>query len=124
MRKLLIVDDDKDLADLIKLFFEDNGFVVSVAYDSRSALSRLQEEGADLVLMDIMLPGMNGGQIAKTIRDLPGLSDVPIIFLTGLVSDREEENGLVVDGTRFEVVAKPFDIQNLLQMIRSKIGEE
>jgi len=75
---VLIAEDDKDIVELLKLYLESNGFIVSVSYDGLEALSKLDED-VDIVIADLMMPRLNGYELIKSIREK---SDIPIIIIS------------------------------------------
>ena len=85
--KILVVDDDLNICELLRLYLEKEGYTVVIANDGVTAVSMFQEESPDLVLLDIMLPRLDGWQVCREIRKF---SDNPIIMLTakGEVFDR------------------------------------
>ena len=113
--KILIVDDEKDLCEILQFNLASEGFDIDVAYSGEEALSKPLEQ-FDLLLLDVMMGGMSGFKLADKIRKEQGLS-VPIIFLTA----RETENDML---TGFNVGAddymtKPFSIKELVARIRA-----
>ena len=84
--KILIAEDDRDIIDLLRLYLEKDGYEVIAAEDGLVAMDLLQDEQPDLVICDIMMPGMNGRDVCKFIRNK---YDVPVIFLTAL-GDEED----------------------------------
>ena len=77
--KILVVDDDKNICELLRLYLENDGYTVSLAYDGESALKVFQEFRPDIILLDIMLPKMDGWQVCREIRKT---SETPIIMVT------------------------------------------
>jgi len=85
-KKILIIEDDQDLVEMYKEKLKLEGFKVSTVTDSKRAITRLQE-GADLVLLDILMPGLNGFEILKKVKGMKELSHIPIIVLTNIGSE-------------------------------------
>jgi len=113
--KILVVDDEKDLCEILQFNLESEGFHIEVAYSGEEALTKSLEV-FDLLLLDVMMGGMSGFKLADKIRKEMGLS-VPIIFLTA----RETENDLL---TGFNVgaddyLSKPFSIKELVARIKA-----
>ena len=107
-RRILIVDDDRDSSHLIKILLEKMGrYVVLEENDAANARHTAQNFGPDLILLDIMMPQTDGGDIAAQIDADPGLQKTPIIFLTALVTKAEAKAGLHIQG--HPVVAKPVN---------------
>jgi len=80
--KILVVDDEKDIVDLVSYNLEKEGFKVLKAYDGESALRMVQTKSPDLVILDLMLPGVQGLEVCRKIRENPRSASLPIIMLT------------------------------------------
>jgi DNA-binding response OmpR family regulator len=111
---LLIVDDDPQLIRLVKANLESSDYRVLTAPDGPAALSILDIEAPDLVVLDIMLPGMDGYGLCQRIREI---SSVPIIMLTAKVEDVDKVKGLKLGADDY--VTKPFNVQELLARIEA-----
>lgn len=124
MKKILIVDDDERLTRLVRLNLEETGrFVVREESWAKSALPTALSFGPDLVLLDVMMPDMDGGEVAAQIRSHPKLSHVPIVFLTAAakkteVNDRHGHIG----GMPF--LAKPVDIDELTACLEKNLATD
>src|SRR5258706_14863493 len=96
MSKILVVDDDPHIRELVGVFLRNEGFDVFEAGDGRQALARLESVKADLVILDVMMPNMDGWELAQ---ELSGASDVPLLMLTakGETSQKIKGFGLGVD---------------------------
>ena len=116
-RRILIVDDDRDSSHLIKILLEKMGrYVVLEENDAANARHTAQNFGPDLILLDIMMPQTDGGDIAAQIDADPGLQKTPIIFLTALVTKAEAKAGLHIQG--HPVVAKPVNLPELINTLK------
>jgi len=113
-RKILVVDDDTKTVDLVKLYLERDGHSVITAYDGPSALKNFREQQPNLVVLDVMLPGMDGVTICRTLRSE---SDVPIIMLTARTRDEDKLTGL--DTGADDYVTKPFSPGELAARVRA-----
>lgn len=82
--KILVVDDIPANVLLLKMMLEQSGFGVLTAQGAEEAFSRLEEEQVDLILMDVLMPGVDGFELAKQLKDSPDHREIPIIFLTAL----------------------------------------
>jgi CheY-like chemotaxis protein len=119
-RRILIVDDDRDSSHLIKILLEKAGhYLVLEENDALKAHHSAQNFGPELILLDIMMPERDGGDIAAQIESDPGLQRTPIIFLTGLVTRAEAKAGLQVQG--HPVLAKPVNIPELINRIEENL---
>jgi DNA-binding response OmpR family regulator len=114
LKKILVVDDEKKIVDIVKAYLEREGYQVAVAYDGESALKLMGREMPDMVVLDLMLPGVSGLDVCRRLRSQ---SDVPIIMLTARdeVSDRIVGLELGAD----DYVPKPFDPKELVSRVRA-----
>ena len=119
-RRILIVDDDRDSTHLIKILLEKiSHYLVLEENDAAKAHESARDFRPDLILLDIMMPQIDGGDIAAQIDADPGLQRTPIIFLTALVTKTEAKAGLHIQG--HPVLAKPIDIPELINRIEENL---
>jgi two-component system OmpR family response regulator len=119
-KKILIVDDDPDLVEVLGKRLKSNRYQVITAYDSEEGIAKAKSEHPDLMILDVMMPGMDGSAMAAALRENESTRDIPVIFLTGIVEKvEEEEQGHQIGGNIF--VAKPFDTKELLAIIKNKL---
>lgn len=114
--KILVVDDDKKTVDLIRLYLEKDGYRVLAAYDGQRALELAHQKRPDLVVLDLMLPQVDGLDVCRTLRVRAG-SKVPIIMLTARTT--EEDKLLGLDLGADDYVTKPFSPRELLARVRA-----
>lgn len=114
MEKILLVEDEPGIASFVRLELLHEGYQVQVAEDGRQGLELFQEGQWDLILLDIMLPGINGLEVLRRIRKL---SSVPVILLTARGDTLDKVSGL--DAGADDYLPKPFAIEELLARIRS-----
>ena len=112
MKKILIVEDDPDIQELLKNFLREAGYAVTLAGDGVEALERFGEGQFDLVLLDVLLPKIDGFGVCELIRRQ---SQVPVIMLTALCGEEEEIRGL--DLQIDDYITKPFSVPVLLRRI-------
>jgi len=110
--KLLMVDDEKDFALTLAERMELRGLSASVVFDGVSALQRVREEYFDLVMLDVMLPGMNGLEVLRRIREIN--PELPVLLLTGNTNSRDCLEGMQ-QGAR-ACINKPVDLRALLSL--------
>lgn len=106
--KILVVDDDPDIAGLLKHFLEAKGRSVQTASDGAQALELFRKEQPDLVILDVIMPGMDGWAVLKKIREH---SPVPVLMLTGKDTPTDKAKGLLSGADDY--IAKPFDLAEL-----------
>jgi CheY-like chemotaxis protein len=111
----MVVDDDKTIRELIKSILERDGISVIIAENGEKALELVNETPPNLVLMDINMPGMDGYEATRKIKDLPGSADLPVIFLTG--RSAEEDAGRSFAHGAFAFVRKPFSPKQLSDLV-------
>ncbi|MCQ2450125.1 MAG: response regulator transcription factor [Clostridia bacterium] len=112
--KILIVDDDENICELLRLYLEKDGFETCTAFDGEQALALVDEYAPDLVLLDIMLPKLDGWQVCRQIRQA---SEVPIIMLTAKGETFDKVLGLELGADDY--VTKPFDTKEVLARIKA-----
>lgn len=112
--KILIIEDEKQIARFLELELQHEGYSVDIRYDGREGLNAVQEIHPDLLLLDIMLPGMNGMEVCRKIRQF---SEMPIIMLTA--KDETIDKILGLDLGANDYVTKPFVIEELFARIRA-----
>lgn len=117
MIKILIVDDEEDIRELLSYNLKKEGYIVFSAENGEKGLSVLREEKPDLVLLDVMMPGMDGIEVCETIRQIPGLSQTLICFLTARGEDYSQIAGL--DAGADDYVAKPIKPKVLISRINA-----
>jgi len=115
--RILIVDDEKDLVDLLSYNLEKEGYAVLRAYDGEEALKILRSRKPDLILLDLMLPGIQGMEICKIVRKTPETAALPIIMLTARGEEVDRIVGLEMGADDY--VTKPFSIRELLARVRA-----
>jgi CheY-like chemotaxis protein len=111
--KVLLVDDEESFTRVAQLLLVD--YDICVENDSARALEAARNFKPDLILLDVMMPNFDGGDVAAQIRDDPGLRHVPIVFLTGLVTENESAHRPVMGG--FPFIAKPVTPERLAENI-------
>ncbi len=115
-KKILVVEDEKTLVRALKFNLEKEGFQVGVAYDGQEALEAMEKEEPDLVLLDLMLPEVDGYEVCRSIRRE---SEVPIIMLTARDEDIDKILGLELGADDY--ITKPFNIRELVARIKAPL---
>lgn len=127
--KILIVDDDKNVTELIKVTLETEGFATAVAYDGKKALEKIGAEKPDLVILDIMMPKVDGWEVLMQLRDDPKTQDIPVILVTAKTEEISRVLGLKKGADDY--VTKPFNpveltarVSAVLRRVSKKQKEE
>ena len=119
-KKILIVDDEPDVLLLLGERLTKAGYDVIKAPGGQEAIELAHKESPDLIILDIAMPGMDGSEVANTLRAHPPTRDIPIVFLTCLFTKQEEQACGHVLGQNF-FIAKPYDVNELLSEIKARI---
>ena len=119
MHKVLICDDEKDIVAALKIYLESEGYETLCAYDGAQALRMLEEQGADLVLLDIMMPQVDG---IETLAGIRQRSNVPVIMLTAKSEDTDKVLGLNVGADDY--ITKPFRLRELVSRIPGTVPKD
>jgi two-component system response regulator VicR len=114
--KVLVIDDERPIAEILKYNLEEEGFHVLVAYDGEEALRLAFQEQPDIILLDIMLPRIDGFSVCKQIRQK---LDVPIIMLTARETEVDKVLGLELGADDY--VTKPFSVRELIARIKATL---
>ena len=115
-KKVLIIEDEKSISDIVKFNLVKEGFEVDVAFDGPAGLSKALETDPDLVLLDVMLPGMDGFAVCKKIRET---KTTPIIMLTAKEEEVDKVLGLELGADDY--ITKPFGMRELVARIKANI---
>ncbi|MBV7274020.1 response regulator transcription factor [Clostridium thailandense] len=118
MKKILIIEDDKSIAEIERDFLEINGFETSIVEDGVEGLKQATSGEYNLILLDLMLPGMDGYEICKKIR---GIIDVPIIMVTAKIEDVDKIRGLGLGADDY--VSKPFSPTELVARVKANLAQ-
>ena len=114
-RKILLIEDDRDISHLVKLHLEDEGFLVVIEADGNAGLARAREGDFDLIVLDLMLPGIDGLEICRRLRG--GTDYVPILMLTAKSSEIDRIVGLELGADDYLV--KPFSVRELVARVKA-----
>ncbi|MCD8809618.1 response regulator transcription factor [Mammaliicoccus sciuri] len=120
MEKILVVEDDEKIARVIQLELEYANYKIDIAHTGKSALERLENENFDLILLDVMIPELNGLEVLRRVREQN--EDVKIIMLTARDAVMDKVSGL--DSGANDYMTKPFEIEELLARIRVHLKEK
>lgn len=123
-KKILVVDDEKRIRELLDLRLSSEGYEVFLAQHGEEAVEQAKKHLPDLILMDVMMPRMDGPEAVKRLGEDPATKDIPVIFLTAIITKEEENSrlfGIQTDATKHRFIAKPFDAEDLLVEIQKAL---
>lgn len=121
-KKILVVDDDRVIQQLLVVNLELEGYDVDVASDGEQALERVKGYEPDLVILDIMMPKLDGWEVCRRIKQDPATQDVPIIFLSARAQDMDIRRGYATGVNAY--LTKPFDPVELLDLVERVLRGE
>jgi len=122
-KKILIVDDEVDMLSLLETRLSAAGYSVIKAADGKEGLRLARKERPDMIILDIMMPGLGGGEVAEILKSDSSTKEIPVIFLTCLYTKEEETSqGHAISGNFF--IAKPFDQNELLSEIKQRLNNK
>ncbi|MBN1866600.1 response regulator [Candidatus Sumerlaeota bacterium] len=120
-KRILAVDDESDVLLVIKAGLENEGFQVQTASNGADALELARDELPDLIVLDVMMPKMNGFEVLRELKNSEETALIPVVMLTGL-SDSQKIRQAILSGTDYYVV-KPFDFDDLVMKIRTALRD-
>jgi len=118
IKKILLVDDEQDIVEFLKYNLEQENFEVIVGYDGEEALAKLIEN-PDLIILDIMMPKLDGFETCKRIREMKNFKNTPIIFLTAKIGEANEIKGLEFGASDY--IQKPISPKKLIARVKSNL---
>lgn len=115
----MIVDDDPDSLDIVRTFLEARGYRVTTASDGQAALARLEEVRPALVLLDVMMPGMDGWEVARVIKNHPEFGDTRVVMLTARSGFADKQEGLRSGADDY--IVKPIRLDELATRVEKNL---
>lgn len=116
--RILLVDDEKDIVEFLQYNLEQEGFEVFTAYNGDDAIRSLVKK-PDLVILDVMMPKMDGFEVCRRIRQMNGMEHLPVIFLTAKSTEKDEIHGLEIGADDF--IRKPISPKKLVARVKSNL---
>ena len=117
--RILLVEDELSSAEVLALLLADDGYHVTVAPDGRQALLRLEEAAPDLLITDFMMPGMNGAELVRALREMPRHARLPVLLISGA-----PESALRPYKVPYQAfLRKPFALEQFLSVVGELLGE-
>ena len=114
--KILIVDDEPDALEILSLRLSKNGYDVITAVTGEECLKKAQAERPNLILLDVLLPGMSGLEVSKRLKESDSTKNIPIIMVTALIG-KDARQAALERGAKY-FISKPFDPEDLLSQIK------
>jgi two-component system response regulator VicR len=119
---ILCIEDEPEMIDLVQLMLERSGYRVVGAHGGEEGLARIRQEKPDLVLLDLMMPGVDGWQVYQQLQADAALEDIPVIVVTAKAEEIDKVLGLHIAQVA-DYIVKPFGAQQLLESIHRILGE-
>lgn len=121
-KRVLVVDDEPNIVMSLRFLMEREGFQVEVASTGQAAVAALDREPADLVLLDIMMPELDGFEVCQRIRNNPAWRATKVVMLTAKGRDVERDKGLALGADDY--VTKPFSTRDLVAKVKQMLGSD
>ena len=116
-KKILVIEDEKDIQELLQLYLKRDGYEVHIARDGETGLRKASQERYDLILLDLMLPQVDGLEICRSLRSRPQTADIPIIMITAKVEESDRIVGLEMGADDY--ITKPFSPREVLARVKA-----
>ncbi|HKN18727.1 MAG TPA: response regulator, partial [Dissulfurispiraceae bacterium] len=117
MKTILVIDDEKDIVELVSYNLKKEGFAVEAAYDGETALKKIRSAPYELIVLDLMLPGVQGLELCRIIRNDPALAATPIVMLTAKGEEVDKVLGLEIGADDYMI--KPFSPRELVARVKA-----
>jgi len=117
---ILVVDDDPNARDIVRMYLEAKGYRVSTAADGKEALAKLEEVRPELVLLDVMMPGMDGWEVARVIKNHPQFASVRLVMLTARSDFTDKQEGLRSGADDY--IVKPIRLEELGERVEKNLA--
>jgi len=116
-KKILVIEDEKDIQELLQLYLKREGYDVHISKDGETGLRKASQERYDLILLDLMLPQVDGLEICRSLRSRPQTADIPIIMITAKVEESDRIVGLEMGADDY--ITKPFSPREVLARVKA-----
>lgn len=117
--RILVVDDEPDLVVLLEEHLTQEGYTVSTATTGMQAITRARQEMPDLILLDVMMPGVSGFDVCNILQDAPETAAIPVVFLTAVTDTKRKVMGLNLGADDY--ITKPFDLHELAARVQAAL---
>jgi two-component system response regulator VicR len=115
-KKILVVDDEKDIVDIVKEILKHEGYEVETAFDGEEGLKKVSEVRPDLIVADVMMPSMDGYEFVQKLKEDPSVSSIPVVFLTAKDQTTDRYKGLSLGIAAY--IVKLFDLDELRETVK------
>src|SRR4030065_2688016 len=120
-KKILIVDDEVDLGETLRFPLEMEGYHVLVSYNGEDALNQAGTENPDLILLDLMLPKLDGYKVCRLLKFDERYKNIPILMLTAKTQEKDKALGMETGANDY--ITKPFDLDRLVEKVKSYLSK-
>lgn len=117
---ILVVDDNRDNVEILRAFLDSRGYRVVCALDGKSALAKMEEVAPDLVLLDVMMPGIDGWQVCRTIKNHPEFGSTRVMMVTAKGGFEDKMEGMRSGADDY--VVKPIDLNELAEKVKRNLA--
>ena len=116
-KRILVVDDEVDLVETVRFSLELEGYDVLVAYNGEEALNQARKENPDLILLDLMLPKLDGYKVCRLLKFDERYKHIPILMLTAKIQEKDKATGMETGAN--EYITKPFEMDELMKKVKN-----
>ena len=120
MKKILIVDDEADIIEILQFVLEANGYEIITAMDGEEGLKLARESHPDLIILDVMMPKINGYKICRLLKYDNKYKDIPVLMITA--RSQEEDKVIGEETGADEYITKPFNVDSVLEKVKKYLG--
>jgi CheY-like chemotaxis protein len=123
MTRIMVVDDEKDVVDSVLTILGTCGYETMHAYSGKECLVKIKKNKPDLILLDVMMPGMVAREVIEEINKDKTLKEIKIIYLTAVTASDKEKKEMIKVGHIVDFIEKPFDMKDLLKRIKEALSK-
>ena len=120
-KRILVVDDEVDLVETVRFSLELEGYDVLVAYNGEEALNQARKENPDLILLDLMLPKLDGYKVCRLLKFDERYKHIPILMLTAKIQEKDKVTGMETGAN--EYITKPFEMDELMKKVKGYLSK-
>jgi len=121
LKNILVIEDVEDHLEIVKLILEQHGYNILVATTGKEGLNVTKSCHPDLIILDVVLPEMNGYEVCKAIKSSPDTKDIPIIMLSVRSNPEDIESAYSAGANKY--ITKPFNLEDLINEVKKLLGE-